>query len=187
MANYGRRTWDREEYALLAEEDPIKHEELLKNTLSSTQLQQLKAKYTDHHRLIEESMDSLNKKVLATGINSYKKGKQFGFYCEICDLTFKDTAQYIDHLNHKTHQIRFESIFGEKLISDSRDNDEIPLEEFKREYKTLVNQFLRQHAPSGTRIASKSTIKTPKRVEEPKESSTLQKTMGFGSFGSTKN
>ena len=64
MANFGRRTWDREEYAQLAQEEPLSHEETLKSSLSDAKLQQLKDKYTDHNRLIRQSLQNLNKKVL---------------------------------------------------------------------------------------------------------------------------
>jgi U4/U6.U5 tri-snRNP component SNU23 len=32
-----------------------------------------------------------------------KRGKGAGFYCEVCNLTFKDSIQYLDHLNSKQH------------------------------------------------------------------------------------
>lgn len=190
MANFGRRTWDRDEYALLAQGEPLRHEEVLKNTLSDVKLQHLKTKYTDHHGLIKESMHNLNKKVLATGINSYKKGKQFGFYCELCDLTFKDTAQYIDHLNHKTHQIQFESIFGEKLVKDVRDNDAISLDEFKKEYKAIVQRFVRKHdanAKSASTNKTKSKQAAGLKAEANSHPTILETSMGFKSFGTTKN
>ncbi|KAL9109758.1 MAG: hypothetical protein Q9227_005627 [Pyrenula ochraceoflavens] len=34
-----------------------------------------------------------------------KRGRGAGFYCEACDLTFKDNVQYVEHLNHKQHLI----------------------------------------------------------------------------------
>ncbi|CAR25770.1 hypothetical protein ZYGR_0A03390 [Zygosaccharomyces rouxii] len=187
MANFGRRTWDREEYAQLAQEEPLSHEETLKSSLSDAKLQQLKNKYTDHNRLVRQSMHDLNKKVLATGISSYKRGKQFGFYCELCDLTHKDTAQYIDHLNHKTHQLKFEAIFGEDLVADKRDNDDIPPEEFSKEYKTLVSRFVKQHASkpkatsTGTRIGKSQNVNAPSNPP-----SAIHQSMGFSTFGSTK-
>lgn len=32
-----------------------------------------------------------------------KRGKGAGFYCEACNLTFKDNIQYIDHINSPQH------------------------------------------------------------------------------------
>lgn len=34
-----------------------------------------------------------------------KKGKGAGFYCDACDLTYKDSLQWIDHLNSKQHLV----------------------------------------------------------------------------------
>jgi U4/U6.U5 tri-snRNP component SNU23 len=34
-----------------------------------------------------------------------KRGRGAGFYCEACDLTYKDNVQYIEHLNSKQHLI----------------------------------------------------------------------------------
>ncbi|KAK9332841.1 hypothetical protein V1520DRAFT_333650 [Lipomyces starkeyi] len=32
-----------------------------------------------------------------------KRGRGAGFYCEACDLTYKDSLQWVDHLNSKQH------------------------------------------------------------------------------------
>lgn len=188
MANFGRRTWNREEYAKLAQEEPLSHEEALKSSLSDVKLQQLKDKSTDHNMLIRRSLQDLNKKVLATGISSYKKGKQFGFYCELCDVTYKDTAQYIDHLNHKTHQLKFESIFGEDLVADKRDNDHISQEEFSKEYRTLISRFTKQHS---SKSSAENTKPRSTKIQNDTNAtndfpSPIQQSMGFSSFGSTK-
>ena len=34
-----------------------------------------------------------------------KKGKGAGYYCEACDLTYKDLLQWVDHLNSKQHLV----------------------------------------------------------------------------------
>ncbi|KAI9762586.1 MAG: hypothetical protein M1840_001212 [Geoglossum simile] len=34
-----------------------------------------------------------------------KRGRGAGFYCEDCDLTFKDNLQWVDHLNSKQHLV----------------------------------------------------------------------------------
>jgi U4/U6.U5 tri-snRNP component SNU23 len=34
-----------------------------------------------------------------------KKGKSAGFYCEACDLTFKDSLSYLDHINSSQRMI----------------------------------------------------------------------------------
>ncbi|PRT57008.1 U4/U6.U5 small nuclear ribonucleoprotein component snu23 [Wickerhamiella sorbophila] len=48
--------------------------------------------------------EGVNKVTLVpAGAGVGKKGKGAGFYCESCNLTFKDSIQYMDHLNSKQH------------------------------------------------------------------------------------
>lgn len=133
---------------------------------------------------MQSSLSDLNRKVLATGVNSYKQGKQFGFYCEICNMTFKDNLQYIDHLNHKTHQIKFEAIFDEPLVNDTRDNDDIAPGEFERCYVELVKNFVKDHQVKEKKV-NKPREKRPKNTGDM-SSSDLSEKMGFSSFGGAK-
>lgn len=49
--------------------------------------------------------DGLNKVTLVPGTAAPgKRGKGVGFYCETCNLTYRDSIQYLDHLNSKQHQ-----------------------------------------------------------------------------------
>lgn len=142
MSNFGRRTWDREEYAEKARSGY--DDQSLKTTLTPTELQALKVKYINYDQLIKGSLKDLNKRKLTTNadsLSSFKRGKKFGFYCDVCNLTFKDTLQYIDHLNHKLHAIKFENLFDEPLIMDLRDNDDVPQEEFEQSYHELVKKI----------------------------------------------
>lgn len=43
--------------------------------------------------------------LVPAGAGVGKKGRGAGFYCEACDLTFKDNVQYVEHLNSKQHLI----------------------------------------------------------------------------------
>lgn len=48
--------------------------------------------------------ENLNKTTLVpAGAGVGKRGKGAGFYCDACDLTFKDSLQWVDHLNSKQH------------------------------------------------------------------------------------
>eukprot|EP01125_Pyxidicula_operculata_P006227 TRINITY_DN2166_c0_g1_i1.p1 TRINITY_DN2166_c0_g1~~TRINITY_DN2166_c0_g1_i1.p1 ORF type:complete len:173 (-),score=53.83 TRINITY_DN2166_c0_g1_i1:335-853(-) len=40
-------------------------------------------------------------RVMSTTTSQSQRG---GFYCEVCDCTMKDSANYVDHLNGKKHQ-----------------------------------------------------------------------------------
>ncbi|SCU97070.1 LAFA_0G09582g1_1 [Lachancea sp. 'fantastica'] len=192
--NFGRRTWDREEYAELGRNAKASSSSHL-GELSDEQLQLLKSRYTQHRKLLADATQSANQRVLTGSLTSYKKGKQFGFYCELCDLTFKDTLQFVDHLNHKLHQIKFETIFGEPLISDLRDNDDIPSQEFEEQYSAEIRAFLKNRGSSAS-AKTKKIDRSGRLDRNPKpegrstldtdENPALNSVMGFGGFGSTK-
>ncbi|SMN18799.1 similar to Saccharomyces cerevisiae YDL098C SNU23 Component of U4/U6.U5 snRNP involved in mRNA splicing via spliceosome [Maudiozyma saulgeensis] len=178
MSDFGRRTWNREDYigAGSKTETPI---------FTDVQLTALKVKYSNYDKLMQQTNLNVNEKTLVTNVSSYKKGKQFGFYCDLCDLTFKDTLQYVNHLNHKVHLLKYEALFGESLISDTRDNDDIPLDEFSDSYTRFVHDFVKKHIDRPQQQRNKPRQKKPvdnKSVEE----NDISKMMGFGSFGSTK-
>ncbi|KAL8303120.1 hypothetical protein RB597_005257 [Gaeumannomyces tritici] len=43
--------------------------------------------------------------LVAAGAGQGKRGRGAGFYCEACDLTFKDNIQMLEHINTPQHQI----------------------------------------------------------------------------------
>lgn len=178
--SFGRRTWNREDYvgASTASDGP---------SFTDDELAQLKRKYTDYHALMQTaSTAGVNHRTLvsAASVSSHKRGKQFGFYCELCDLTFKDTLQYIDHLNHRSHAVRFEQVFGEPLVLDARDNDDVPIEEFREAYETEIQRFVKQHAEKPKEKAVKKPVVA--KAAQQDEQSDMARIMGFGSFGSSK-
>lgn len=185
--SFGRRTWDKEAYAELAKQPHDSKSNL--SSLTTDELQELKVKYTKYKELLESQLTNLNKRTLTANISEYKKGKQFGFYCELCDLTFKDSLQYINHLNHKTHEIKFENVFHEPLILNKRDNDAVSTSELRRAYNDSIKGFVMQNRSTDTNIRR---AKKPKQVCNgqvnglTEEDSEVQKMMGFASFGSSK-
>ncbi|KAI9882966.1 MAG: hypothetical protein M1823_005284 [Watsoniomyces obsoletus] len=122
-----RRTWDREAYAAKAasreaserEEGKARYEAKLAGrkyyapppsssshpppSSSSTQDNLIDARTS---RLDVSS--SVGKVHILTGIQATltgRRGRGAGFYCESCDLTFKDNLQWVDHLNSKQHLV----------------------------------------------------------------------------------
>ncbi|KAF1989774.1 hypothetical protein K402DRAFT_451954 [Aulographum hederae CBS 113979] len=43
--------------------------------------------------------------LVAAGAAVGKRGRGAGFYCEACDLTFKDNLQFVEHENSKQHLV----------------------------------------------------------------------------------
>lgn len=181
--SFGRRTWNRDEYK---DSNEKSHLEELREKLNDTQIQQLKQRYTDYDGLLKKSMGGLNKRVLVANVSSYKRGHQFGFYCDLCDLTFKDTLQYIDHLNHKAHELKFEEFFGEPLIIEKRDNDDIPIEEFKKDYLEQMRLFVKEHRITKIDDTNVRKKKKPMNKNKGNDFDDMSKLMGFSSFGMKK-
>lgn len=108
-----RKTWDREEYAARAAENERKHKEESKARYEAA------AAGKKYHRRASTPPDAretearasrldvasmVGKTMLVPATASVgKRGRSAGFYCEACDLTFKDNIQYVEHLNSRQH------------------------------------------------------------------------------------
>lgn len=110
-----RRTWDREEYAKKAEERERKireegkarHEAALagKKFIRRASTPE-DAKDTEARQARLNVADQVGKtQLVAAGAGQGKRGKSAGFYCDACDLTFKDNLQFVEHLNSKQHLV----------------------------------------------------------------------------------
>lgn len=109
-----RRKWDKEEYAVKAkaedekkrEEGKARYEAKLegKKWHKHVDMSELDSTSARGARLDVSSMVGKTTMVPASaGVG--KRGRSAGFYCEACDLTYKDNIQYIEHLNSKQHLI----------------------------------------------------------------------------------
>ena len=110
-----RKTWDREEYAAKAEERERKikeegkarHQAALEgkkyHRRASTPPD---AKETESRRDRLDISAQVGKQTLVpAGSAVGKRGKGAGFYCDACDLTFKDNLQLVEHLNSRQHLV----------------------------------------------------------------------------------
>ncbi|GAM89820.1 hypothetical protein ANO11243_078590 [Dothideomycetidae sp. 11243] len=110
-----RRTWDREEYAAKAaarekktkEEGKARYEAALAGKKyirrASTPPD---AKDTEARKARLDVSAQIGKTMLVpAGSAVGKRGKGAGFYCDACDLTFKDNLQFVEHLNSKQHLV----------------------------------------------------------------------------------
>lgn len=109
-----RRTWDKAEYEEKArkkdqeqkEESKARYEAKLEgkkwhkpvdiSTLDSTSA---RGSRLDVASMVGKTM------LVPAGASVGKRGRGAGFWCEACDLTYKDNVQYIEHLNSKQHLI----------------------------------------------------------------------------------
>lgn len=110
-----RKTWDKEEYAERARDRERKIKEEGKERYEAALAGK---KYHKRASTPEDARDTqartsrldvasmVGKSTLVpAGAAVGKRGKGAGFYCEACDLTFKDNISYVEHLNHKQHLI----------------------------------------------------------------------------------
>ena len=109
-----RKTWDRDAYAAKAkeeseaskEESKARYEAKLagKKYHKHVDLSQLDDTSARGSRLDVASMVGKSTIIPAGGAVG-RRGRGAGFYCEACDLTYKDNIQYVEHLNSKQHLI----------------------------------------------------------------------------------
>ena len=109
-----RRTWDRSEYEAKAKERDSERREEAKARYEAKLEGKKWHKQVDFSTLDNTSArgsrldvaSMVGKSTLVpAGAGVGKRGKGAGFYCEDCDLTFKDNVQYIEHLNSKQHLV----------------------------------------------------------------------------------
>ncbi|TIA67723.1 hypothetical protein D6C76_08531 [Aureobasidium pullulans] len=108
-----RKTWDREEYAqkALDRESRIKEEGKAKYEAAISGKKYHRrastppdARDTEARRTRLDVSAQIGKTMLVpAGSAVGKRGKGAGFWCDACDLTFKDNLQFVEHLNSKQH------------------------------------------------------------------------------------
>ncbi|KAI3406758.2 SNU23 [Candida oxycetoniae] len=104
---YGRQKWNKELYLQEAKNKKRKRDEVsqpsqytLKNDTSSA--------YISHrNNLLNESLGAVKTFNLInpdkSNSTTYGTNKRFGFFCPVCDLSFRDNLALIDHLNSPQH------------------------------------------------------------------------------------
>jgi U4/U6.U5 tri-snRNP component SNU23 len=111
----GRRTWDKEEaerkYAerMTREKEEAKEAKLKKSGMGK--LGPPKSGSSDSVQARTEAVIKVEelkgkRELVAGTLGRGNKGKSAGFYCETCDLTFKDSLSYLDHINSSGHYRR---------------------------------------------------------------------------------
>lgn len=112
-----RRTWDRTEYAEKAaereakikEEGKARHQAALEGKKYRPDHKNIStedAHETEARKARLNVADQVGKvQLVSGGAGQGKRGKSAGFYCEACDLTFKDNLQFVEHLNSRQHLV----------------------------------------------------------------------------------
>lgn len=110
-----RKTWDREEYAAKAADRDKKTKEEGKaryEAAAAGKKYHRRASTPENSHDTEARRSRLNvaeqvgkTQLVAAGATQGKRGKSAGFYCDACDLTYKDNLQFVEHLNSKQHLV----------------------------------------------------------------------------------
>lgn len=139
----------------------------------------------DSQNINRQIYESVNKVTLVpSGASTSKRGKGAGFYCEICDLTFKDSIDYSDHLISRQHT----NNAGIEIVTKRA-----TLEDVKKRLEMLRKKHMIEHEQFdikkrlNERKQSKKEDKPAKNAkqEEPEltaEQIEMKKVMGFSSF-----
>lgn len=210
---YGRKTWDVKAYEEGANqkqpvETEISPEHLLKDSQSSTHLEH-------RQKLIAQSLGAVKTYNIINPLNanngSFGKNKRFGFFCPLCNLSFRDNLTLIDHFNSPQH--------AKNARKDGEEEGEgevieggvkhATLEQVKKMMQKVVAQLIRQKSTSKVDLTFEQRVQKRKEFEERKRSkrrekkqkksqkdveeeenseqdSSLQQQLGFSGFGSTK-
>ena len=152
-----RKTWDRDEYAARAverdqktkEEGKARYEAALEGKKYIRRASTPEdARDTEARKARLNVADQVGKtQLVPTGAGQGKRGKGAGFYCDACDLTFKDNLQFVEHLNSKQHLV---------ATGESGEVRRAGLEEVKERFEWLKRkrdeEKKRETVDLGTRI-----------------------------------
>ncbi|KAI5463209.1 hypothetical protein BGZ63DRAFT_353670 [Mariannaea sp. PMI_226] len=106
-----RKTWDLDEYAAKAKEREAKEKEEAKARYEAKLAGKKYHKpltgneeFTTARRTVLDVSAQIGKtQLVPAGAGVGRRGRSAGFYCEPCDLTFKDNRQFVEHLNSTQH------------------------------------------------------------------------------------
>lgn len=161
--------------------------------------------------------ENLNKTTLVpAGAGIGKRGKGAGFYCDHCDLTFKDSLQWVDHLNSKQHlhatgqaaeveRATFEQVLQRLQWLRSRKKQQETGEEFDLQKRLADRARAEEHERVKRREGRKAKRTESRKLEidqekgaggyavtgnvdeEDEDAVAMARMMGFaGGFGTTK-
>ncbi|ETN44153.1 uncharacterized protein HMPREF1541_10703 [Cyphellophora europaea CBS 101466] len=163
-----RRTWNREEYAAKSKKEAEERKEDAQARYEAKLQGKKWHKHVDTSALDDTSarnsrldVSSLVGKstLVPAGAGVGKRGKGAGFYCEACDLTYKDNVQYIEHLNSKQHLIN---------TGQSGEVKRATLEDVRNRIDMLL-QRKREREEEEQRLAETDITERIKKTEEEDE------------------
>lgn len=202
MSAYGSKEprqgkWDEKEYAAKGRErQRLEYEQRQRRGRQEIKEDAVEAIARSGRLDIYEGLNQVT--LVPGGAATGKRGKGAGFYCGICDLTFKDSLDYTDHLNSKQHLYASgqKETVSRATLQEVRDR----LEYLRQKKKINTSEFdvrkriqelkEREHKKKEDRRERKRQQKLKKHEGQSKnevDSNGMMATMGFSGFGSTKS
>ncbi|RLV96091.1 hypothetical protein JA1_000537 [Spathaspora sp. JA1] len=125
---YGRRKWNVEIYE---QEAKSKKKQTPPTQLSDQTLIHNESSSSDYlkhrNKLLQDSINAVKQFNLINpdvdSSKSYGANKRFGFFCPICDLSFRDNLALIDHLNSPQH-VHKANEASRKLRKEGKEEEE---------------------------------------------------------------
>lgn len=197
---YGRKKWDVDAYEKEAKQgkrDPLTDLAAARRAAASVD------DYVSHRAdLLQQSVLSVQQHTLVSAERSQSgvrgKSKRFGFFCPVCDLSFRDTLALVDHINSPQHTQNARKLAGnhEGAVVDSLGFSHSSYDEVLLTIERLVKLLLQTRAKTALfqeRVRKREAFeklkaekrrnrKKRRRLESELESE-LQLVMGLRSFG----
>lgn len=169
-----RKTWDREEYAAKAQ---AREQKIREEGKARYEAALAGKKFARRNSTPEDTRDTearqarLNvadqvgkTQLVPAGAGQGKRGKGAGFYCDACDLTFKDNLQFVEHLNSKQHLVN---------TGESGEVQRATLEEVKERFEWLKRKRDDEKAKDAVDLSTR--IEVAKEQEEREREEKRQK------------
>ncbi|KAM4056709.1 zinc-finger double-stranded RNA-binding domain-containing protein [Hirsutella rhossiliensis] len=217
-----RKNWDLDEYAAKGKEREAREKEEAKARYEAKLAGKKYHKpltgnetYTTARRHVMDLSAQVGKtQLVPAGAGVGKRGRGAGFYCDSCDLTFKDNKQFVEHLNTIQHLANTGQTAQVKRATVDEVHERIAYyirrrEELERERATSLHERLqlredemakeadekkqRRRAEADRRREQKeheAKVKTEYgedvRVEGEHDEDDMMAQMGFTGFGGSK-
>lgn len=97
------------------------------------------------------------RELAAPVLSRSRKGKSAGFYCQVCDLTFKDNLSYFDHMNSQQHH---------RKLGLTGKVERATLEQVQARLEWLKQRKLEMEKESGEDLDLAKRIAERRRMEE---------------------
>ncbi|CAH2350744.1 23 kDa U4/U6.U5 small nuclear ribonucleoprotein component [[Candida] railenensis] len=206
---YGRKQWNLEEYAKDAKK---KKKAPVKDTSKDYSVSDSTSYVSHRDNLLKESVESVKQHTLLnpaaiSGSDGSTRNKVFGFFCPVCELSFRDNMALIDHLNSPQHIEKVKGSFDGELNAGVRratfeevkemldylvaqENKSLEVQESFRERVRKREEFDKERIKRrGERRLTKRrrrNMEKEMRNADVEDDGDFQKMMGFNGFGSTK-